>query len=67
MMTPAHSGAECQSGFWLEIIGGWKKIPATYLATLGLDDAVRFHRQISPADNLSKEDTRTGPSKRGRL
>ncbi len=36
----------------LEIIGDWKKIPDTYMRTLGYEDAEKFHRQISPADKL---------------
>ena len=27
---------------------GWKRIPETYLRTLGLEDAKHFHQQISP-------------------
>ncbi|MCH7622001.1 MAG: tyrosine-type recombinase/integrase [Chloroflexi bacterium] len=38
----------------LEIVGGWRKIPDTYLRTLGDEDARRFHRQISPGDRLGK-------------
>ena len=33
--------------------GGWKRIPDTYMRTLGLEDAVRFHRQVSPGDHLT--------------
>ncbi len=36
----------------LQIVGGWKKIPDTYMRTLGYEDAEKFHRQISPADKL---------------
>ncbi len=38
----------------LEIVGGWRKIPETYLRTLGDEDARRFHHQISPGDRLGK-------------
>ena len=33
---------------------GWKRIPETYLRTLGLEDAKHFHQQISPADKLGR-------------
>ena len=36
----------------LERIGGWKRIPATYLKTLGREDAVTFHRAVSPLDHM---------------
>ena len=38
----------------LKIIGGWRKIPETYFRTLGEEDAIGFHRQISPGDRLGK-------------
>ena len=38
----------------LKIVGGWRKIPETYFRTLGEEDAVEFHRQISPGDRLGK-------------
>ena len=38
----------------LKIVGGWKKIPETYFRTLGEEDAVEFHRQVSPGDRLGK-------------
>ena len=38
----------------LEIVGGWKKIPPTYFRTLGAEDAMEFHRQVSPGDRLGK-------------
>lgn len=38
----------------LRLIGGWKKIPDTYLRTLSVDDAARVHREISPADRLGE-------------
>ena len=38
----------------LMIIGGWKKIPATYFKTLDAEDAQLFHRQMSPGDKLGK-------------
>ena len=31
----------------LQIVGGWTKIPDTYFRTLGAEDAVQFHRQVS--------------------
>ena len=47
----------------LERAGGWKRIPATYLKTLGRDDVLRFHRETSPLDNM---DSRR-PGRRSRL
>ena len=41
----------------LHIVGGWKKIPDTYMRTLGYEDAEKFHRQISPADRLAGDNT----------
>ena len=38
----------------LEVAGGWKKIPDTYLRTLNAEDAQQFHRQVSPGDRLKK-------------
>ena len=38
----------------LKIVGGWRKIPETYFRTLGEDDAMEFHRQVSPGDRLGK-------------
>ena len=36
----------------LKIVGGWRKIPETYFKTLGEEDAIEFHRQVSPGDRL---------------
>ena len=38
----------------LQVAGGWKKIPDTYLRTLDAEDAQQFHRQVSPGDRLKK-------------
>ena len=38
----------------LQIVGGWKKIPDTYFRTLDAEDAMEFHRQVSPGDRLGK-------------
>ena len=38
----------------LQIVGGWKKIPDTYFRTLGAEDAIEFHRQVSPGDRLGR-------------
>ena len=38
----------------LQVAGGWKKIPDTYLRTLNAEDAQQFHRQVSPGDRLKK-------------
>ena len=31
----------------LKIVGGWRKIPETYFKTLGEEEAIEFHRQVS--------------------
>ena len=38
----------------LQIIGGWSRIPDTYMRTIGLEDAIREHRAISPADRIRR-------------
>ncbi len=38
----------------LKIVSGWRKIPETYFKTLGEEDAIEFHRQVSPGDRLGK-------------
>lgn len=43
----------------LKIVGGWKKIPETYFRTLGEEDAIEFHRQVSPGDRLGKATSRS--------
>ena len=35
------------------IIGGWKNIKNAYFRRLGLEDAVGFHRKISPVDRIA--------------
>jgi site-specific recombinase XerD len=37
----------------LEVMGGWVRIPQTYLATLGDRAARAAHRRVSPADRLT--------------
>ena len=37
----------------LEVMGGWSRIPQTYLATLGDKAAKAAHRRVSPADRLA--------------
>jgi site-specific recombinase XerD len=37
----------------LEVMGGWERIPKTYLATLGDRAARAAHRRVSPADRLA--------------
>ena len=37
----------------LEVMGGWEKIPDTYLATLGDKAARAAHKMVSPADRLA--------------
>lgn len=39
---------------YLRIIGGWRRIPETYFRTLGTEDVVRAHRELSPADRLAE-------------
>jgi site-specific recombinase XerD len=52
----------------LEWTGGWSRIPETYLRTLGMDEARRFHQQVSPGDRLGRPRQRGRPgSGRGRL
>ena len=54
----------------LKIVGGWKKIPETYFRTLGEEDAIEFHRQVSPGDRLGKASSRSARQQspqRGRL
>ena len=38
----------------LKIVGGWKKIPDTYFRTLDSEDAINFHREVSPGDRLGR-------------
>ena len=55
----------------LKIVGGWKRIPETYFRTLGEEDAIEFHRQVSPGDRLgrtaSSRKARQQGRQRGRL
>ena len=55
----------------LKIVGGWRKIPETYFKTLGEEDAIEFHRQVSPGDRLGKTPSgrkgRQHTRQRGRL
>ena len=39
----------------LQLAGGWKRIPDTYLRTLDAEDVARVHREISPADKLAQK------------
>ena len=39
----------------LENLGGWKKIPKTYTATIGYKQAREWHKKVSPADRLAKK------------
>ena len=51
----------------LQIVGGWKKIPDTYFLTLDAEDAMEFHRQVSPGDRLGKApSTRRAHQQHGR-
>ena len=38
----------------LEVMGGWKRLPQTYHATLGDRAAKAAHRRVSPADRLAR-------------
>ena len=38
----------------LEVMGGWSRMPRTYLATLGDQAAKAAHRRASPADRLAR-------------
>ena len=54
----------------LKIVGGWRKIPETYFKTLGEEDAIEFHRQISRGTGWGgrlrggKGDSRVGSEER---
>ena len=37
-----------------KIVGGWRKIPETYFKTLGEEDVIEFHWQVSPGDRLGR-------------
>ena len=49
----------------LEIIGGWRRIPATYLRKVSEEKAAEKHREISPGDRL-RGGVRRGRASRGR-
>ena len=55
----------------LKIVGGWRKIPETYFKTLGEEDAIEFHREVSPGDWLGRRAsvgrTRRQGRQRGKL
>ena len=44
----------------LQIVGGWKKIPETYFRTLDAEDAMEFHRQVSPGTSWGEHHQRGG-------
>ena len=50
----------------LQIVGGWRKIPDTYFRTLGAEDAMEFHRQVSPGDRLGRTPSSRNAGDRGR-
>ena len=50
----------------LKIVGGWRKIPETYFRTLGEEDAIEFHRQVSPGDRLGRTPLLRKAANRGR-
>ena len=50
----------------LKIVGGWRKIPETYFKTLGEEDAIEFHRQVSPGDRLGKAPSARNGQRQGR-
>ena len=39
----------------LQVMGGWKRVPQTYLATLGDRAAKAAHQKASPADRLARK------------
>ena len=49
----------------LELIGGWERIPDTYLRTLDAGDAAEFHRQMSQGDRVMAQQS-APRSSRGR-
>ena len=50
----------------LQLVGGWRKIPDTYFRTLGAEDAMEFHRQVSPGDRLGRTPSSRRAGDRGR-
>ena len=50
----------------LQLVGGWRKIPDTYFRTLGAEDALEFHRQVSPGDRLGRAPSSRRAGDRGR-
>ena len=50
----------------LQLVGGWRKIPDTYFRTLGAEDALEFHRQVSPGDRLGRAPSSRRSGDRGR-
>ncbi len=50
----------------LQLVGGWRKIPDTYFRTLGAEDAMEFHRQVSPGDRLGRAPSSRRAGDRGR-
>ena len=57
----------------LRVIGGWKKIPETYLRNVDLQDAARHHRELGRGDRVAqrlaeiKRERPNRPDSRGRL
>ena len=45
----------------VELLGGWSRIPATYLSAFGEIDVREAHRGVSPAEDVSQEGG-TGPA-----
>ena len=50
----------------LQLVGGWRKIPDTYFRTLGAEDAMEFHRQVSSGDRLGRSPSLRKATDRGR-
>ena len=48
----------------VELVGGWKKMPATYLRTLAAEDAAVDFEKFSPADRLGEAVERQGQNRR---
>ena len=44
----------------LQLVGGWRKISDTYFRTLGAEDAMEFHRQVSRGTDWGERHRREG-------
>ena len=57
LLSIRDAGRSKMPQYVLMMIAGWKmRIPDTYFQTLGEEDAVRFHREMSPADKWGAQE-----------